>query len=553
MLESLWIENFLTIAQVEIDFERGFTALTGETGAGKSMLMDALMLALGGRADTDLIRPEAHACEISATFQVDPESSALKWALEQALPVEPGQWILTRHLNQAGRTKIYLNGKPTPLQLLKNLGEHLVHVHGQHAHHALLQTKTARLHVDRYGAHQGLLAQVEAAYETCQTLRQALDAMGDLQEVEQRLAYLGFQRAELTALNLGEHEIEQLSLEHKRLHHVKDYLQLGNELLARLSAEDHGIEHQLHELQSLLKQLPAHETQVQSLSTLLEEASIQVQEACSEAASWLGSLVSDPERLMQIETRMSEIHQVARKYRVEISALPQIYEKLSAEYEQLETKLLKQPALMAKLNQATAQYQTTALALREARKHVAPELADGISAYMRQLGMSHGYMQISFTETASMERYGLDQLSYAVSTNPGMPPSLLSKVASGGELSRISLAIELMTAARTATPTLLFDEVDVGIGGHTASVVGRLIRQLGERAQVFCVTHQPQVAACAHHHIRIDKEVNEQEVYTRAQHLSDQGRVEELARMLGGVQISEQARRHAEVLLEEVN
>jgi DNA repair protein RecN (Recombination protein N) len=553
MLEALWIENFLTISHLEIDFERGFTALTGETGAGKSMLMEGLLLALGGRAETSFIRPQANACEISATFHVQPESAAFQWARDHDLDLPAGEWILTRQLNQAGRGKTYLNGKPTPLQLLKSLGEQLVHVHGQHAHYALLQGQAARTHVDRYGAHQVLLAQVDEQYEACQHLQHQLSSLGEMQEVAQRLAYLGFQKDELTQLNLGVNEIEHLSTEHKRLHHVKDYLHLGNELLSKLSAEEHGLEQQLHAVQGILRQLPANEPQVETLQVLLNEASIQIKEAASEAEGWLNSLVSDPERLNQIETRMSELHQAARKYRVDVNALPQVHEKLIQEFTALEAKLEQHPALIEQIKQAQGKYQKIALALREARLKVAPELAAGISVYMKDLGMTHGMMEISFTNTETSERHGLDRLNYEVSTNPGMPPSLLSKVASGGELSRISLAIELMTAERSTTPILLFDEVDVGIGGNTASVVGRLMRQLGERVQVFCVTHQPQVAACAHHHVKIEKRVDNQQVFTQAQLLAQPARVEELARMLGGVNISEQAIRHAEALLEEVN
>lgn len=552
MLETLWIENFLTISRIEIDFDRGFTALTGETGVGKSMLMEALLLALGERADTEVIRTGSMSCEVSARFNLLPDSTLLQWAEAEGVNLSEGELLLTRQIHRAGRSKAYVNGKPCPLQLLKNIGQRLVHVHGQHAHHELMHAHTARLHVDRYAGNQTLLAEVQYAYDAYRQVEQELSALGEMEEVEQRLAFVTFQREELLALNLGEDELESLSIEHKRLHHLKDYLSVGDQVVALLASEEGGATQLLHEIQSLLRQLPSEEPRIQALSQFIEEALIQVKEANGEAQVWLEELVSDPERLSQIESRLSELHQAARKYRVDIKLLPQVLERLNQEHDALNAQLQRQPALIKQLDLLQINYEEVALALRKTRLTSAPELAAGISTHIRELGMSHGKIDIVLEPVGHIERHGLDRITYEVTTNPGMPPATLAKVASGGELSRISLAIELMTAERTSTPTLLFDEVDVGIGGKTASVVGRLMRQLGERAQVFCVTHQPQVAACAHFHVRVDKTVEHEQALTQACLMTESERITELARMLGGVNITEQAINHAKGLLEEL-
>lgn len=551
MLSSLHIDNFLTINSLEFDFETGFTALTGETGAGKSILIDALLLALGERADGNVVRNKSKACEISAQFQVAPESPACKWAHAQKLDLSEGEWIITRQLNSNGRSKTYLNGRLFQLQELKQLGDRLIQIHGQHAQHALLHSKTALIHLDRFAATQKLLHTVANAFLSLKACKNELHLLEDQEQLTQRLTFVEYQKNDLLNLRVAEDEIVSLTAEHKRLHHLKEYLEIGNQLVFLLDNENTGLRQKLEEAKKLLSHLPVDEPKVEALHLIFNEASIQLNEASGEASIWLSSLINDPERLNFLENRLSELYQASRKYRVDIKDLPNTLATLTAEYTALEEKLNKRPLLLEKLAKLQEDYEKNAYELRQARLAAAPMLAAGITSRIQELGMEHGQLQLHFTPMIEPERHGLDGFYYEVKTNPGTNFAPLAKVASGGELSRISLAIEWMTAERESTPTLFFDEIDVGIGGKTAFAVGKLLRQLGERTQVFCVTHQPQVAACAHHHVKVNKTINQINVFTEVSRLSQSERVKELARMLGGINITEQALDNAKSLLEE--
>ncbi|MFC3909768.1 DNA repair protein RecN [Legionella dresdenensis] len=550
MLTTLRIENFAIVKQLELDFSKGMTAFTGETGAGKSIMIDALMLAMGGRADASVIRTGEEKCDISTVFYIDQQSEAIQWLNEHDIDSENGEILLRRVLYAEGRSKSYINGQPFPQQKVKELSEMLVHIHGQHQHQTLMLHQTHRQQLDNFAAHHDLLADVQQQYRQCQKIKTELDTLLNAENSKDRADLLGFQIEELQALAPVEGEMQQLSEEHQLLHHAQDYLQATQQLVNLLNADDEpnicqGLNHVMQLLQSLPQELAA----VKNAGELINSALIQCEEALDEIQGFAEQVQLDPERLQAVETRLGAIHQAARKYHVDANELSghllQLQQEL-ADFENAENRIIK---LQHDYKQQLAAYEQSAQRLRESRLKHASALAEEISAIIKQLGMPKGYITIEITPLDKMQPHGLDKVEYKVCTNPGMAPDTLAKIASGGELSRISLAIQMITAQRGATPTLLFDEVDVGIGGATAALVGQLLRRLGERLQIFCVTHQPQVASSAHHHFMVEKNSDNNQTFSRIIKLGQTERIDEIARMLGGLTITEQTRSHAKELL----
>ncbi len=549
MLTSLWIKNFAIVAELELDFQSGMTAFTGETGAGKSIMIDALMLALGERADAGVVRPGKDSCDIQACFSYAPDSIPAQWLADHDVQQDEAQIILRRVITQEGRSKAYINGVPFPLQKVKELSETLVHIHGQHQHQTLLLHTTHREQLDQYAEHAELRQALAHLYRDCQRLKEEKSRLAqahtqDMQEVSQDLQ-------ELQRLNPIEGEIDDLHQEHQLLHHAKDYLEQTQCLIQMMSADDApNVQQYMHTLLQNMTGLPQHNPHIQAAKSLLENATILLEEAYDELESFGQTVHIDPERLGVIEERMSALHHFARKSHIPIQQLHTHIQTLENQLQQHMNIEERKQRVEQELAAAQASYHTLAMQLRNSRIQHAQTLAARITANIQQLGMPDGFIHIDITPLDTMQAHGLDKIEYRVSTNPGLQPDLLTKIASGGELSRISLAIQMIAAQQGATPTLFFDEVDVGIGGATAAIVGRHLRELGTRLQVFCVTHQPQVAASAHQHFLVKKYVDQEQTFSQIVALDAALKIEELARMLGGLTITQQTRSHAQELIE---
>lgn len=549
MLTALCIKNFTLVAKLDLDFAAGMSVFTGETGAGKSIMIDALILALGGRADATVVRPGAESCDIQACFICSKDSDSARWLAEHELEAEE-EIFLRRTITREGRSKAYINGVVFPLQKVKELGVTLVHIHGQHEHQTLFSAATHREHLDQFAQHQPLRKQIKEAYQLCQRLQAAQTELASkrLQDNSHVLDNL----KEWEALCPLAGEIEALHQEHQLLHHAADYATQAQMLLQLLQTDDGpSIRYNLQIFSQQLDRLPHNNRAIQNIKALIDQAQIVCDEAYDELEKFGDSLAMDPERLQQVEKRMSALHHLARKWQIAVEQLPEYGQVLATEVAAQESITMQQAQLTADYARAQRTYHDLAMALRASRITHAQQLTTKITANIQQLGMPHGCIELLVSPSEVQQEHGMDKIEYRVATNPGMPPDLLSKIASGGELSRISLAIQLIAAQQGTTPTLFFDEVDVGIGGNTAAIVGRLLRKLGQRLQVFCVTHQPQVAASAHQHFLVEKHCEQGQTFSQIKPLSSEDtKVEELARMLGGLTITTQTRSHAKELLE---
>ena len=552
MLTSLCIENFAIVKHLDIDFQNGMTAFTGETGAGKSIMIDALGLLLGGRADISVVRQDEEKCVLSAIFTIEPHSEPWEWLKLHEIDADTLEVHIRRVLYAEGRSKCFINGQLFPVQKIKELSAMLVHIHGQHEHQILLHHATHRQQLDRFADHPACLQAVFEHYQTTQKIKEQLEQLKNNDEQHTgRVDLLEYQVNELSELNLRHDEMDALNEEHQNLHHAKDYLhtaQLINELLHTENTTP-GICDLLNQILHQLQGLPEQNQCISTIQELINSALIQCEEAANEMQHFAQKIQIDPARLQEIEARLSQLHQMARKYHIEISELPQHFDRLKETLAALNASETDRAELERHYEQSLANYTQAAISLRASREKAAITLSKTITQIIQQLGMPTGYLKVSITPLDKIHPHGLDKVEYQVCTNPGMAMDALQKVASGGELSRISLAIQMITAQQSATPTLLFDEVDVGIGGATAALVGQLLRQVGERLQVFCVTHQPQVAAAAHHHCLVEKYNDQQHTYSRILPLAQPAKIDEIARMLGGLMITTQTRSHAEELI----
>lgn len=555
MLCSLIIENLAIVSHLELDFSHGMTAFTGETGAGKSIMLDALMLAMGERADASIVRAGEEKCSVSALFNFEAHSEVSSW-LEAHDIFDPStlEVCLRRVVYAEGRSKAYINGQLFPLQKVKALSELLLDIHGQHQHQRLFYPATHRMQLDEYANHHALLADVQHAFDTYQTLKQQRDALLATTTEKAHIDLLTYQINELDALQLEMNEVKQLHHEHHQLAHAKRYLEDSTDCQQLLQNEDRDgqdIQALLHRVTQRLTALPKDNAHIQTAIHLIDSAHIHCEEALREIECFSRQVQLDPERLQQIESRLSLLYDMARKHHIEPDDLYHHWQQLKQKLAAFESIQSTYHELQTALAQASSNYQQAALLLRESRKKYATLLEQEIGQLLKALDMPHGVIQIVITPQNTMQAHGLDKVEYYVSTNPGVSPDALAKMASGGELSRISLAIHVITAKRASTPTLFFDEVDVGIGGATAARVGNLLRTLGERLQVFCVTHQPQVAATAHHHFLVKKHTNADHTHTFSEVISLDGeeRITEIARMLSGLRITDETLSHAKALL----
>ena len=548
MLGGLSIRNLAIVTSVELELRDGMVVLTGETGAGKSILIDALSLALGDKTDKRMIRHGEQRAEVSASFQIDSGMPISAWLREHELDADD-ECILRRVLNQNGRSRAFINGSPVPQKVLQQAGGLLVAVHGQHAHQSLVRGSHQRQLLDRFGALTKLAARVERLYREIQTVRAELDEkLATRQERLARRDLLNYQIDELQALALDENEWRQLDAEQTRLS-SSDRLRNGSAaILDALKGEETSLHDALAANLGRLTELAASDPKLGEPCELLESALIQIEETANSLRHYLDGLNLDPQRLDEVEKRLGLLLDMARKYRVKPEELGSHLDGLQAELASLEAKDTSTEHLKDTLSALQQDYATNAEKLTKKRRSAARRLATRVTEFMQTLAMRGGLFDIRLSP-AQAGPGGQDKIEFLVSANPGQPLEPLGAVASGGELSRISLAIQTATAGCDDIPTLIFDEVDVGIGGGTASIVGGLLRKLASERQVVCITHLPQVAAFGQQHLAVTKSSRAGQTTTGIQPLDAEQRIEELARMLGGAEITEKTRDNARELL----
>lgn len=553
MLTHIHIWNFAIVESLDIEFDSGLTVLTGETGAGKSILLDALNLALGDRADTSVIRHGSDKAEISVSFSLHDCPDALAWLGDHDMQSED-ECIIRRTISRNGPSRAFINGIPATVQQLRELGEMLVDLHGQHEHQSLLQRDIQRQLLDDYANHKNLLQQVASAYDTWLTLQEQWQRLSSAnQDRDSRLELLRYQLQELESLNLQPGEAGELEAEHKRLANASHLLQTAQQVLGILEENDDSAVHQaLNQCHGDISDIARVDGQLQPIAELLNNAIIQVQETISELRHYADNLELDPSRLQEVEQRINAMHTLSRKHRVDAEALVELLPTLQQERDDLEQADIKLDGLQKQIQQARDAFGKDAARLSQSRKKTARQLSEKISDAMQSLSLQGGKFEAQL-ETLPETRWnaqGCEQVEFLVSANPGQPVKALTKVASGGELSRISLAIQVITAQAARIPTLIFDEVDVGIGGRVAEIVGLQLRALGQHRQVVCVTHLPQVAALGHHHLQVSKQTGKDTTVTEIKQLDNQQRIDEVARMLGGIEITDQTLSHAKEMIE---
>jgi DNA repair protein RecN (Recombination protein N) len=567
MLTSLHVKNYVIIDELLLDFKAGMTVVSGETGAGKSIIMDALELAIGARADSAVIKQGQPRCEITAVFEISDNSQARNWLTEHDLETDSvDECMFRRIITEDGRSRSSINGQLFPLQKMRELAQYLLDVHGQHEHQSLLKSETHRQQLDDYSSqidpnHGYLLREVHQHYRAWQVLsvelkRLSLESQSSSDATGKNL--LNYQLEELLEANLQEGEVESLNEEHTQLSQVDGWLTDAQAISEIISSEQEASINRL--LKTALTLLP-HSSTWANLRELLENAQIQCQEAEEEVRHIVDTMEANPERLQEIEQRLQLLNSLARKHHITMDKLPELQQKLTDMLEKL-THCDKQKILLEKqMLDIKKKHGEVSKKLSESRKHHAVTLGGKITELIQTLGMSHGQLMVnvhsvtpSDSELSCMHLDGYDRVEYFIMTNPDQPSRPLNKIASGGELSRISLAIEVITTQHNQSITRLFDEIDVGIGGQTAAVVGRLLRSLGKKSQILCITHQPQTAAQGNQHFCVRKKIIQEEgqknktIFTLTE-LDEQSRIQEIARMLGGLEVTSNTLAHAKDLL----
>jgi len=555
MLQTLSLRDFVIVDQLELDFSSGFTVLTGETGAGKSILLDALSLVLGERADSSQIREGCSRAEISALFRIDPQQIEHfnQWLDEQSFPLEDGgqSLLLKRTVEANGRSRAFINGSVATLVQLRETGDQLVDIHGQHAHQLLLKGGAQRELLDRHANHLDLVTEVSQLFKTLNESRRKLEQAENAgQDIERERERLEWQLEELTELSPQEGEWATIQGEQARLANGAKIISGCQEAIDALSDADNSVESTLSKASANISTLAEHDSALSDISQALESAQIQIDEAVHGLNRYLQKLDLDPARLSEVEERMQALHGAARKYRTEADDLPKL---LLDTTERLEALTASQniEALRERVKQEELAYLKQAEQLSQKRSKAALDLGKQVTTAMQDLSMAGGQLEITLLPLAEGGAHGLEQIEFLVAGHAGSTPRSLAKVASGGELARISLAISVITSKASFTPTLIFDEVDAGIGGAVAETVGKLLRQLGQSHQILCVTHLPQVAAQGNHHLKVSKSQAGNKTLSQVMPLGRPERVEEVARMLGGATITDTTRRHARELLEQ--
>ena len=554
MLTQLTINNFAIVRQLDIELAKGMSVITGETGAGKSIAIDALGLCLGQRTEAAMVREGQERAEICASFLLEVDNPALPWLEQQELqdPDNPSECILRRVINADGRSKAFINSTPVSAAQLKDIARYLVNINGQHASQLLLKSDYQLQLLDNFAAHPTLLAQMKEDYQQWKNQQNQLkEFQQKLAENEARKQLLQYQVAELDEFALQEDEFSTLEEEQRRLSASDQLTQLSQSALQLLTDNDHAnIDTMLYRAVQYIDELAELDSHYQDVQKMLNEALIQVQEAASEVQQLASNIEQDPQLLLEIENRMGQALQLARKHHVKPQELVALHRQLAEELAQLVDFSGSEERLLAAEQAAFAQLQQTADKLHHSRQQAAGRLAAAVTASIKTLAMENGEFFIEVQQDKQkISANGADYVLFTLRSNLGQQPQPLSKVASGGELSRISLAIQVLTSDQAAIPTLIFDEVDVGISGATASVVGKLLRQLGEQCQVICVTHLPQVACCGHQQFNVEKFTQDGQTETQMNPLSMEERIPALARLLGGSQITETALANAKEML----
>ena len=555
MLAHLSISNFAVVKQLSVQLENGLTAITGETGAGKSIAIDALSLCLGERADANAVRKGSTKAEIIAHFSLSDNALAKAFLDEHELTSDEDEnsCFIRRVISKEGRSKAFINGIPASLQQLKGLGQYLLAIHGQNTHLQLLKEDHQRELVDGYAKHGELLAQVTETYSIWRDKQRTLKTLKEqAQQREDRIQLLTYQVQELDEFAIEEGEFEELEIEHKRLSNGQSLLEQAQTSVYNLYENDEG--NALSVIQSSIErlgELEAHDASLTPMIALLNDAAIQVEEAAGELRSYCDQLEIDPLRLQQVEARYAKAMELARKHSVMPEGLYQHHQELAAEFNSLAEQETLLGTLESEVEEARVTYLTATKGLSESRQRAAGKLSKDIEAQIRQMNMPHAKVdiQIQYDELKKPVSTGLDIVEFKVSTNPGQDADKLEKVVSGGELSRIGLAIQVIASDNHATPTMIFDEVDTGISGPTASIVGGLLRKLGKQSQVMCVTHLPQVAAQAHNQLFVTKLTDGESTETQMLPLTKQDRIDELARLLAGDKVTKSALANAKELL----
>lgn len=552
MLTHIQIRDFAIIDAVELECGPGLTVLTGETGAGKSILVDALLLAAGGRAGAEVVRHGAERAEVSASFDVRDNAAARAWLADQSIEHED-ECVMRRVIGADGRSRAWVNGQAMPVQALRQLGETLVDIHGQMEYQSLVKRGAQRELLDASGDYADLIAAVATSWRALAGLRDERSrAAASAQDRDARLELLRYHLTELKALELKAGETEELSAERQRLSQRGRLAGGANEIVQLLrDADEASAEHAVSRALGVARTLGDLDARFAPVARLIDESLIALREGVDAANRYLADLDADPQRQEWVEQRLAAIESIARKHRAEPGQLMSLQAEFAAELQKLETLEASLEQIDRRLASAQKEFETLCARLTAARNAAASSLSQRITALLQTLGMPGGVFRIDVRKLDSDDAgvSGADDIEFLVSANPGQPPKPLSRIASGGELSRISLAIQVAAVQNGAASCLVFDEVDAGVGGGVAEIVGRQLRTLGDRAQVLCVTHLPQVASQAHAHVRVAKLTDGKTTRTTLHTLTHDERIEEIARMLGGVDITDKAREHAAEML----
>lgn len=551
MLRELHIRNFVVIESLELQFGHGMSVFTGETGAGKSIIVDALGLIMGERADSKAVRSGKEQAEITALFDCA-NNTHIQALLEEQAIARDDFLMIRRVVNTDGRSRAYVNGSPVPLSVIKTLTSSLIEIHGQHAHQTLVKSDVQRTILDQFANHQDLLNELQSSYQHWFACRERLLALktGNTDR-EAELSLLQYQLEELNNIAPEEREVSVLETELKRLESAEELQQSTARAAEELGLADQSCLVQLQNHQTRIQHLLTRDDKLRDIAELMDSSSAQLSEVVSQLRDYSESLAMEPERLKEVEGRLSVLHDLARKHKVHPEQLHQHWQELQSRLQGLQDSEGEYQSLSETLRTSLEKYQRLAQKLSASRSESAPKLADKIQAQIQKLGMAGANFKVNVNTIPTDEPHlhGQDKIEFLVAANPGQTAGPISKVASGGELSRISLAISVIGKTDDSAQTLIFDEVDTGIGGATAEIVGRLLHQLAKGNQVYCVTHLAQVAAFADQHYQVSKLSTRQTTQTRVSTLSKEARIEEIARMLGGVDITEQSLAHASEML----
>ena len=552
MLKHLYIRNFAIIDELELDFNSGMTALTGETGAGKSILLGALNLVLGDRADNDSIKQNSEFAEIVAEFDIKKLNSVSSWLVSQELNTDD-ECILRRRISKDGRSRAYINGTPVNLQLIRELAEMLIDIHGQHEHQSMMKSSIQRQLLDDYASHSSLLEKVSNVYVELKLIEDQLNHLQkSSNEQNDRLDLLRFQTKELDVLAIEEGEYQTLNSQHKRMANAEKLHNTVEQTIHLLSEDENSnVQSAVSRIIASLSEINELDDSLLPASEMLTEALVQIDESVALLQGYGDNIDIDPSQLAQTEARIQNILDSARKHRVEPTVLHALHAELQKELDDIDHVDERLDELVEQQKELEKKYLKACDVLSVSRKKAAAKLNKKITQSMQTLGMAEGRFEILVDPTdAKRSAYGLDNIEFTVTANAGQPCKSIARVASGGELARISLAIQMIIANNSKIPSLIFDEVDSGVGGGIAEIVGQHLRVLGGTNQVICITHLPQVASQAHHHLRVEKQTQKKQTTSQVVTLDKEQRRQEIARMLSGVDITEQSLAHADEMIE---